>query len=53
MTYYGRWTYKFEEAARQGAAGDADHPRYLPRRLWLERGQLKLDRRAVLRPECQ
>jgi len=21
MTYYGRWTYKFEEAARQGAAG--------------------------------
>ena len=21
MTYYGRWTYKFEEAVRQGAAG--------------------------------
>lgn len=21
MTYYGRWTYKFEEAQRQGAAG--------------------------------
>ena len=21
MTYYGRWTYKFEEAARQGASG--------------------------------
>src|SRR5690606_32061224 len=21
MTYYGRWTYKFEEAGRQGAAG--------------------------------
>jgi len=21
MTYYGRWTYKYEEAARQGAAG--------------------------------
>src|SRR5690606_38499807 len=21
MTYYGRWTYKFEEAARQGARG--------------------------------
>ena len=21
MTYYGRWTYKFEEAARQGAEG--------------------------------
>ncbi len=21
MTYYGRWTYKFEEGARKGAAG--------------------------------
>ena len=21
MTYYGRWTYKYEEAARQGAKG--------------------------------
>ena len=21
MTYYGRWTYKYEEAARKGAAG--------------------------------
>ncbi len=21
MTYYGRWTYKFEEGARHGAAG--------------------------------
>ena len=21
MTYYGRWTYKYEEAARQGAIG--------------------------------
>ena len=21
LTYYGRWTYKFEEAARHGAAG--------------------------------
>jgi hypothetical protein len=21
MTYYGRWTYKFEEAERRGAAG--------------------------------
>ena len=21
MTYYGRWTYKYEEAAKQGAAG--------------------------------
>jgi hypothetical protein len=21
MTYYGRWTYKYEEAIRQGAVG--------------------------------
>jgi Zn-dependent M28 family amino/carboxypeptidase len=33
MTYYGRWTYKYEEAARQGAAGafivhDADPASY-------------------------
>ncbi len=27
MTYYGRWTYKFEEAARQGAGRGADRPR--------------------------
>ncbi len=27
MTYYGRWTYKFEEAARQGATGHAGDPR--------------------------
>ena len=24
--YYGRWSYKFEEAARQGAVGALDHP---------------------------
>ena len=24
MTYYGRWTYKFEEAARRGAVGARD-----------------------------
>ena len=27
MTYYGRWTYKFEEGARKGAAGDPHRPR--------------------------
>jgi Zn-dependent M28 family amino/carboxypeptidase len=40
MTYYGRWTYKFEEAARQGAAGvlvihetgAAGYPWFVPRR---------------------
>ena len=27
MTYYGRWTYKYEEAARRGALGRADRSR--------------------------
>jgi len=27
MTYYGRWTYKFETAAEKGASRRADHPR--------------------------
>ena len=39
MTYYGRWTYKYEEAARQGAAGvliihetnAAGYPWFVPR----------------------
>ena len=39
MTYYGRWTYKYEEAARRGAAGRADRPRNRPRLLRLEHGQ--------------
>ena len=33
MTYYGRWTYKFEEGARKGAAGDLRRPRNRPRRV--------------------
>ena len=37
MTYYGRWTYKFEEAARRGAIAAFDRPRNRRRRLWLER----------------
>ncbi|MBG0859326.1 MAG: M28 family peptidase [Bacteroidales bacterium] len=40
MTYYGRWTYKYEEAARQGAAGvliihettGAGYPYTIPRK---------------------
>lgn len=40
MTYYGRWTYKYEEAARQGASGiliihettGAGYPYAIPRR---------------------
>ena len=30
MTYYGRWTYKFEEGARKGAAARPDRPRDEP-----------------------
>jgi Zn-dependent M28 family amino/carboxypeptidase len=30
MTYYGRWTYKYEEAARQGAAGTLIIHEYAP-----------------------
>jgi Zn-dependent M28 family amino/carboxypeptidase len=47
MTYYGRWTYKFEEAARQGAVRRADHPRHAGAILRLGRGQEQLVRRAV------
>src|SRR3546814_7892202 len=40
MTYYGRWTYKYEEAARQGATGmlviHATEPRSEERRVGLE-----------------
>ena len=39
MTYYGRWTYKYEEAARQGAAGRAGHPRDRAGQLRLGDGQ--------------
>jgi hypothetical protein len=36
MTYYGRWTYKFEEAARRGAIGALIVHDAAGRRLWLE-----------------
>ena len=39
MTYYGRWTYKYEEAARRGAAGVLVDPRNRARLLRLEHGQ--------------
>ena len=39
MTYYGRWTYKYEEAARRGAAGVHDRPRNRARLLRLGDGQ--------------
>ena len=39
MTYYGRWTYKYEEAARRGAGRLADRPRDRSRLLRLGHGQ--------------
>ena len=43
MTYYGRWTYKYEEAARQGAAAAIIVHETIPGRLWLAGGaQLQL-----------
>ena len=38
LTYYGRWTYKYEEALRRGAAGAHHHPHHADRRLRLGRG---------------
>ena len=38
LTYYGRWIYKFEETARHGAIGDADHSSHRPRELRLASG---------------
>ena len=38
LTYYGRWTYKYEEAARRGAVGRADHSSHRSGQLWLGRG---------------
>ena len=37
MTYYGRWTYKFEEGARQGRRRHAHRPRDRPGRLSVRR----------------
>lgn len=53
MTYYGRWTYKFEEAARQGAKGclvihtleGASYPFSVPQNNW-NSSHLHLDNRG-------
>ena len=47
MTYYGRWTYKFEEAARQGAAAALIIHDTEGAVLRLGRGEEHLERRAV------
>ena len=38
LTYYGRWTYKYEEALRRGARGVHHHPHHSHRGLRLGRG---------------
>ena len=56
MTYYGRWTYKYEEAARQGAAGcliihetrAAGYPWFVVQSSW-SGGKLNLESSA---PKC-
>lgn len=57
MTYYGRWTYKFEEAARQGAKGclivhtteGASYPFSVVQNNW-NASKLRLDDRSKPKP---
>jgi Zn-dependent M28 family amino/carboxypeptidase len=59
MTYYGRWTYKFEEAARQGAKGclvihdtkGASYPFTVVQNNW-NGSRLRLDNRGKNVPYC-
>jgi Zn-dependent M28 family amino/carboxypeptidase len=59
MTYYGRWTYKFEEAARQGAKGvlvihntaSASYPFSVVQNSW-GTSQLHLDTRGSKNYRC-
>ncbi|TKK71911.1 M20/M25/M40 family metallo-hydrolase [Ilyomonas limi] len=59
MTYYGRWTYKFEEAARQGAKGclivhntkAASYPFSVVQNSW-NTARLHLDTRGKNIPYC-
>ena len=59
MTYYGRWTYKFEEAARQGAKGclvihntkAASYPFSVVQNNW-NGSHLHLDNRGKNQPYC-
>jgi Zn-dependent M28 family amino/carboxypeptidase len=60
MTYYGRWTYKYEEAARQGAKGcfvihntiPAGYPFGVLQNSW-NTGKLYLDRRGKEVSYCE
>lgn len=59
MTYYGRWTYKFEEAARQGAKGclvihddvPASYPFAVPQISW-NSAKLYLDQQGTAVNSC-
>ncbi len=59
MTYYGRWTYKFEEAARQGAKGcliihhteGASYPFSVVQNSW-NTSKLRLDMRGKTEQLC-
>ncbi len=59
MTYYGRWTYKFEEAARQGARGclivhnteAASYPFAVVQNNW-NAARLRLDNRGKTETLC-
>lgn len=59
MTYYGRWTYKFEEAARQGAKGcliihnteGASYPFAVVQNSW-NTSRLRLDNRGKNETLC-
>jgi Zn-dependent M28 family amino/carboxypeptidase len=59
MTYYGRWTYKFEEAARQGARGclivhntnAASYPFTVVQNNW-NGSRLRLDNRGKTEQNC-
>jgi Zn-dependent M28 family amino/carboxypeptidase len=60
MTYYGRWTYKYEEAARQGAKGcfvihntvPASYPFAVLQNSW-NASQLQLDERGRNTTYCE
>ena len=49
LTYYGRWTYKYEEAVRRGARGRHHHPHHSHRGLRLGSGAQLLGPRGALR----
>ncbi len=54
MTYYGRWTYKFEEAARRGAKGCLVSSQHGARRVRVLGGAEQLECTApVSRPAWQ